>query len=935
MLDYIKSRLAGNEAARAKLLDNSAEENSLILEYSHLFQELDELTEEGTDNEKERKMSVDIPLEDDIELESIEVNLTDGRITDIPMDASIQESQTYDMMHTYDEFYQEALMNTPVFPRETENAYYKRIEKKAKDAFSKYEAHIIQEGLFGFDKISIEDNQIPSKVMVDFGPIREDSSQHYCVKLPVKFMVDKNRDIRKKQLDSVNRAVTHNVFEGSKTAIRSLIVDKKYSNIPENKNIWDVFTPKCLKVPVEPVDKFCVIVEFDNDLSGKVEGLKWVKPTKDNKFTAKSSDEIGITANDTPPAMAAAMDASAVSKDEEMQSVSPNPIEPDRAGAVPSDNMSPAEAPEALSPEEMGFSPIEEPETANATEDSAGSVGYVNKDESIKEYAEVLKNTRRRKFNRFARFEDNNYYQEAIDFGDADAGGGGDEPSVDTGTADNAEEPSVDVAVTGDAGDVDDKEAIDTNDVSDQIAEKISNDMNDDGEVDDMGTAPIDADDDLDNLDLGSDAPQDGTTDDAVDQKFDELNDAGNEGMDKSDDMADGNIDFDNMTIDQLMEQGSERLRGMTISQLRDFLQMNDDNAIQEAFILTKRNIDKEFNSQMRKTLGILNDNKIPADKILKKFRFEGKKFNRVLSKAGKMNDHYSDQEIKQIDALNKDLTDLMLSIKANPHDPTLKDKIKKYIGSCNEASKMLNAKLTPGTTPTSAGIEPVSAPKTAPAGENVATESYYREDSWTAEDEVFMEALFTNKKNVYNRLALQLDNCVNDFKAISDKIKSGDIADKVALEKVYFRQKEISKSVGADSDGPTASSTVKYGEKAPADRIGGLIHVLKIAAKARRTESAFTVEERNKVLKYYEDVKAYDDAVRNMCQKKFINKEYSVGNSMKTIQDMSSKLYVTGNAIREMITKKANATGGDTNGDKAKAANIAKTEPNIAGNNK
>ena len=145
----------------------------------------------------------------------------------------------------------------------------------------------------------------------------------------------------------------------------------------------------------------------------------------------------------------------------------------------------------------------------------------------------------------------------------------------------------------------------------------------------------------------------------------------------------------------------------------------------------------------------------------------------------------------------------------------------------------------------------------------------------------------------------------------------------------------ETSRSIGTDGSDLTTNTTVKYGEKAPADRIGSLIHILKIAAKAHRTESAFTVEERNKVLKYYEDVKAYDDTIRNICQKKFINKEYSVNNSIKTVQNLSSKLYVTGNAIREMITKKANATGGDTNGEKAKAANIAKTEPAIAGNNK
>ena len=61
-------------------------------------------------------MAIDIPIEDDdIELETIEFNLGDGRVTDVPGDATVQEH--YKDMKTYDMFYQETAETLFRMPR--------------------------------------------------------------------------------------------------------------------------------------------------------------------------------------------------------------------------------------------------------------------------------------------------------------------------------------------------------------------------------------------------------------------------------------------------------------------------------------------------------------------------------------------------------------------------------------------------------------------------------------------------------------------------------------------------------------------------------------------------------------------------------------------------------------------------------------------------
>ena len=200
MLNYIKQRI-GEMEQKNSVVSNEIDD-SVVVEYAHLFQELSDLTVDGTGSELERPTELVIPVDDDIELESIELNMFDGRVTDVPMDASVQES-TYTTLKEFTDFYQEALTETKPFMRESESAFNTRCVKIAQHNFDKYKSYLVQEGLFGFGMININDSRVPATVMCDFGPIGPDSKNNYFVKLDVFFQTDGKHRIMKKQLDSI------------------------------------------------------------------------------------------------------------------------------------------------------------------------------------------------------------------------------------------------------------------------------------------------------------------------------------------------------------------------------------------------------------------------------------------------------------------------------------------------------------------------------------------------------------------------------------------------------------------------------------------------------------------------------------------------------------------------------------------------------------
>jgi len=609
MFNFIKEKISELNKNDSPIVDDS----KTIIEYAHLFQELDDLSVSGTDEGKSRPGGIEIPLDDDLELDSVEMNLSDGRITDIPMDATVQESN-YNAMKTFEDFYQESLTRVCKFPRESyEDVERRRIDYASKE-FNKYKNHIIQEGLFGFDKIKLSDDRLPSKVSVDFGPMSPNTpNQHYIVKMSVLYEVDKKDRVLKKQLDSINIAMSIGIGEPLAKVLDESLRKNHPENMKDVKSVWDVATPVKLIIPVDPIDKYRVMFGFECEFIEEIIYFSWYSDIKNSKNSRHKMSESESIKN--------------------LKEISENEVKKFNAKS---------------------------------------------KKEYIKESQELMRP------DRFS-----NFFQEAIDFGDV--GDSSDPPE----NSDNSSEPSVsfddtssepsDTAPVEDNSNGEDNTSavpVDSNNVSDQIAEKVAEDQQSEDSVTDI---PIDD-------ELGDDS----TNETDIDEKLDDLDDSGNTDMDLDEDME--NIDVDNMTIEDLLEQGSEKLKGMTIQQLKEFLS-GDPSQIQEAFVLSKKNINKEVDIHLRKTLGILNDSEMSFDELVKNFKKEGSKLNRVLSKASKSKKVYTDDEIKDIIKLNKCLIDLMSIIGSSQdksYATTVKRLIQAFTSQSVVVSKIIESKSKP-----------------------------------------------------------------------------------------------------------------------------------------------------------------------------------------------------------------------------------------------
>lgn len=642
MLKFIQSSikdkgLTDNEPVS---MDNNNDDSEAILEFAKVFQELDDLTMEGTDDPNDvRKIGdIDIPLDDDVEAEIIEFNLSDGRINDVPGDANVMESN-YSTMKSFEDFYQEAVCSVVRFTRESDEAYENRVIDKANELFREYSNYIVQEGLFGFGMIKFEDDRVPKSVVVDLGYIEKDKAMlPYMVKLPVYYQIDKKKRIHKKQLDSINKAVSLNVWSNFGNVLEEFLRGKYFNDMKDVKNVWDVATPKRLLVPVEPMDHFAVYLELEYDFDNEPDYWIWKKSINGN-----------------------------------------------------SNNKS------------------------FANEKLSGSVsGFMSKKDYIKESYEM---------NRPSRF--GNLYQEAIDFdGNTSGEASNNDANTTPSNSDNlglGNEP--DISVDGSNNDTidtqTDNKLVGSNDVSGEIAEKVSAELSDaenntdgiDAPTDDQSTSDIPDlptdDSSLDNIE----AP----TNDNIDQSIDDLN--GDSGGNVSSDM-----DVENMTLDELVEQGTQRLKGMTIAQIKDFLNGGsesgsdigttadiptddlqeafingtDEDIIQEMMILTKKNINRTIDVSLRNALGILNDSEKDVNTIITEFKKEGKKLNKILSKAAKMKKVYSENECNDIASLNKCLVDLMAVMKTSDMKSdaaTVKRMIKAFAAQAAVVAKIVEGK--------------------------------------------------------------------------------------------------------------------------------------------------------------------------------------------------------------------------------------------------
>lgn len=684
MLDKIKAKYDETMAAKNPISFNTDEqetqENNAIMECASFFSELSDLTVAGSDLNDRRSIDVlNIGFDEDVELESFEVSATDGRILDIPADILVH-SESYEYMKSYEDFYNEAYENRP---RTDMGNNEEIINQNAVKMYKEYLTQIYQEGLFSASKVDLEDPTVQWYRVIDFGPSdpNDPSSKPYVARLPIGYISKDDKKILIKQRDTVSVMIDPfpDQFKTFGAKYIEQLNEKGYT-IPAGKNVWDVVIPKRIIVPEQPVDQFVFVIEAENVLSDKPENdylyMGYAAPLdafkKKGVSNVAPSELSGKTIKlfTSPASLRQVVDTKSMIK----ESVAPTPkISIGR----------PIQ-------EAINFG-SDEPPAANG-DDSGSGTAEINGGGSS----------------------------------DSDNGGG----DAITSAPENTES-----AATNDDGNKGgpSEAAKDANDVSDQIAEKVANETNKDNANDDLtnvsATDSSDTDDSTSSLDTNlTDISPEDTGNDLEDNMDldnldghesdaksvdDQLNDLNAEGVDNADGMSQ-NLDVSSMSFNDLMKHAEDKLKNMSISDLQSFL--NDDSTEgpmetspevpatttatesyvfqQEAFILTKKNINAELDATLRKCLGDLNNNQLDMNGIITEFKKDGKKLNRALSKAVKMTDVYSEKEIQSMIKLNKCLTDLLISLKPNASKSefqTVKRLIKAFVSQAKGVGTIID----------------------------------------------------------------------------------------------------------------------------------------------------------------------------------------------------------------------------------------------------
>lgn len=790
--------------------------NEVITEFAHLFQELDDISEEGIDAGAERKLDLDIDLngEGDVEVETIEIGL-DGNLKDIPGDATAPSVTTeYETMKTYDKFYAEAAERIPRMPRESDAAYDKRVSVLADKMYEEYCVDAEEIGAFGFSKIPITDDRVPERINVNFGSMQDGSNAEFVSKVNVTFAADENHQITKKQLDSV-RLVQNGAFKNIGSSLRTYM-ESNY-DIPSDKSVWNYCTPSAIYVPKGNGDSFCVVLEYVNEINDRREFFGWTKPV-----SAKENDDI-----------------------DQMEKV----------------NME---------------SFVEE-----TNYEWKKSTAY----KLAQEAAEMKEAKPKRRLSRF--------FQEGIDIGTGDAGSdtdnaaGGDPPAIDEGSSDQA----VDAGTSSDAAPADNpqpdgggeqKETAAVNDVSDQIAEKVA----------DQTKADATGDEDI----TFSDEDNSGSTDDSsvsfdsseptgdetasVEDQLDDLDNTAaendelsgdEEGMEDDGSIENGEVgDIENMSMEEIMNNASDKLKSMPLNELKAFLNDNSASDFQEAFILTKKNINKEVDIHIRKALGILNDNRMNIDKLLSKFKFEGRALNRVLVKAAKTGDVYSSDEQEAIKKLNSALSELLVSLKKT-NDSSYVSAVKRKIGDFTKQSKIVAA---------------------------------FVEDKMEkpVQEGFVQEGLFLSSSNVKKRLSSKIPPVHADLMEIVRAHEAGKLT-KGKIMKMYKPHKtDYQKTTGAigTNSGSIAtygSTTVNKSYEVDTIQMDHLHSLLKIVGKILRkskVQVAFNSDEMTIIDNLGESLDDFIDYLESLIIDTSDNKGLvdQVGKDAKAITELLSKVY-------------------------------------------
>ena len=610
MLDNIKKRIAESTADIIVRENTENDDTALVAEYAHMFQELEDLSVDGDGDSRSIELLLDNdgqidhdPI-GDIELEEIGYNLKTGTI-DVLSDAAIQTE--YASMKSEGDFYEESAY---LFEKddETHEEFESRRQDYTHNKWMMYRQQVLQEGSFGYKRVNVTADSVPSFATINFGEYR---NSDYNVRLPINHQVDKNGNLTRHQLESLYLAESCGLCSNLMNEVKKDLCEKYH--ISESASVWDTIIPSVLCTPIDPIDKHSIIVGFQNDAN--LSGMDFYR------FT--------------------------------------NPVcEYDTSNTV-----------------------LEHAEVEALDNDKVRQLSKfcITKNAAIKESAKENPHYHR-------------FVQEAINIGNDNNGGDqqNSAPADNNAGGDNNGMTSNNQSSTPDANaDVQNQEEPKTvevgkNDVSDAIvqgAEDATTKNNEPTEGEDSNTDLPDMSDmpslddgdssaeGVDSIDMSATPDGEDPTNMDVDQQLSDLNASGSESDaldDSNGDLSAEEVDIDNMSIDDLIKSGTERLKGMSIGQLKEFLANNDAAAVQEAFILTNANINDEVDVLLRKTLGVLNDNKMEINQLVSEFKKYGKKLNRALTKASKAKKVYNDNEIDNIKKLNKCLADLMVTIKAS-----------------------------------------------------------------------------------------------------------------------------------------------------------------------------------------------------------------------------------------------------------------------------
>lgn len=642
MLDYLKDQIAKATGSGEPVSQDLSSDT--ILEYASLFQELDDLSGDGTSGE--RGGVIDIPLDESFEMDTVEINLSDGRLVDVPMDAAVQEAM---YIKKYDTFYQEACEAIqPHSHRESEESLESRRHDYARKLQQEYVGSLKLEGVSGFSNISIKDDSVPQSSKIDFGEIKTN--------IPVAYGLESGGVITQKQINTLR--ICEQYFGSIFTDV---IMESTGLESP-----WDTMRPIRLCIPTNYEGTFKAQLVTESDINGietytieapaetvqeLFNGLSIAeKQAKGKKLTKQEEETLRL-------------------RDEQLKTID--------------------KTKETLTAACKGFGTSLGAAIAKGKE--VKECGDTTGCQTVKEYKEFFIQT-----SRPSRFGDQ-IVQEGIDFGD---GGDGeqqnplpadgtttvDTPAIDMASTDG-ETPTADQPVVAD-----DAQKVDSNDVSDQIAQNVAD--NQDGGDLDGATAELDG-TDTPSADEGD--PEFNTNPDDPEAQLSDLDEPAD-----TDDLDIDVTNLDGMSINDLLKAGEQRLKAMSVEELKSFItdvgaeaiEGDDETQVeyaigllqaikttesllteswkqeavvfQEALFLNKKNIKKEVKDKLSMSLGILNNSEMEIEKILSEFKKAGKPLNRVLSKAAKMKKLFNEEDCGTFASLNKVLSDLMSTIKTD-----------------------------------------------------------------------------------------------------------------------------------------------------------------------------------------------------------------------------------------------------------------------------